>query len=327
MPPSITDHWPRKSGQLIADLLKRSARLNLEAVGFVRDTADVHELPENITLPVLGTIHELHQLTEKHQIDEIVVAITSELTPDVFHQLVDCQGLGVQVSWMADLYEKLGRSIPVQYVEPTWALCALQGQPIFSRLQMASKRLVDLFFVLLALPLLAPLMAVVALLIKLDSKGPIFYQQVRVGRGGKLYTIYKFRTMVPDAERQGEAKWAADNDPRITKIGRILRKARVDELPQLFNILTGEMSLVGPRPERPEFVTILQDNIPYYRTRLLVKPGLTGWAQIHYDYAGSVEEALYKLQYDFYYVRYWSLWLDLYTIFKTVFVVFKLKGK
>jgi exopolysaccharide biosynthesis polyprenyl glycosylphosphotransferase len=311
---------------LIANLLKRSARLNFTAIGFVRDIADTVDLSGHMNLPILGTMQELPSLITKHQIDEVVVAMAEELTPEVFHLLVDCQGQGVRVSWMADLHEKLGRSIPIQYIGPTWALCAMQGQPIFSRLQMAGKRFIDLLFVLLALPMMLPIMLLVMLLVRLDSQGPIFYRQIRVGRGGKLYTIYKFRTMIPNAEAKGKAQWAADNDPRITRVGRILRKARLDELPQLYNILKGEMSLVGPRPERPEFVAQLEQEIPYYRTRLLVKPGLTGWAQIHYNYANSVEDALYKLQYDFYYVRYWSLWLDLYTMFKTVFVVIQMKG-
>jgi lipopolysaccharide/colanic/teichoic acid biosynthesis glycosyltransferase len=132
--------------------------------------------------------------------------------------------------------------------------------------------------------------------------------------------------MVVDAEKDGRAVWATENDPRITRVGRFLRKTRLDELPQLLNILKGDMSLVGPRPERPEFIEELQQAIPFYRVRLLVKPGLTGWAQIHYDYGNSVEDALIKLQYDFYYIRYWSLWLDLYTLFKTVYVVLRFKG-
>jgi lipopolysaccharide/colanic/teichoic acid biosynthesis glycosyltransferase len=138
--------------------------------------------------------------------------------------------------------------------------------------------------------------------------------------------IYKFRTMFKDAEKDGKPRWASKNDPRVTRVGHFLRKARLDELPQLFNVLRGEMSIVGPRPERPEFVEKLEGAIPFYRMRLLVKPGITGWAQINYEYGNSVDDALVKLEYDFYYVRYWSIWLDLYTLFRTVGVVFALKG-
>jgi lipopolysaccharide/colanic/teichoic acid biosynthesis glycosyltransferase len=138
--------------------------------------------------------------------------------------------------------------------------------------------------------------------------------------------IYKFRTMVAHAENDGKARWASKGDPRITRVGQFLRKARLDELPQLFNVFRGEMSIIGPRPERPEFVEQLEEVIPFYRMRHLVKPGLTGWAQINYDYGNTVDDALVKLQYDFYYVRYWSIWLDLYILFRTVGVVLLLKG-
>ncbi|MBV7338384.1 sugar transferase, partial [Chloroflexi bacterium TSY] len=140
------------------------------------------------------------------------------------------------------------------------------------------------------------------------------------------FTMYKFRTMRVDAEEDGEPRWADENDDRITKVGRWLRRTRLDELPQVFNILHGEMSLVGPRPERPEFVAQLVSQLPYYRTRHMVKPGLTGWAQVHYDYGNSIQDALVKLQYDFYYVRYWSILPDIYTIFRTIGVVFQLRG-
>jgi exopolysaccharide biosynthesis polyprenyl glycosylphosphotransferase len=202
----------------------------------------------------------------------------------------------------------------------------MQGQPIFNRLRLISKRILDLVFIFLSLPILGLLLPFLALAVHLDSPGPVFYRQLRSGRAGKPFSIIKFRTMVVDAEKDGRARWATENDPRITRVGRFLRKTRLDELPQLINILKGDMSLVGPRPERPEFIEELQQAIPFYRVRLLVKPGLTGWAQIHYDYGNSVEDALIKLQYDFYYIRYWSLWLDLYTLFKTVYVVLRFKG-
>jgi lipopolysaccharide/colanic/teichoic acid biosynthesis glycosyltransferase len=178
----------------------------------------------------------------------------------------------------------------------------------------------------LAWPLFGLALPLIALAIRLDSPGPIFYRQVRAGRAGKPFTIVKFRTMSVDAEKDGKARWATKDDQRITRVGRFLRKARFDELPQLLNVLRGEMSLVGPRPERPEFIQQLERELPFYRTRMMVKPGITGWAQIHYDYGNSVEDGLIKLQYDFYYVRYWSMWLDLYIVFQTFGVVLRLKG-
>jgi lipopolysaccharide/colanic/teichoic acid biosynthesis glycosyltransferase len=162
--------------------------------------------------------------------------------------------------------------------------------------------------------------------VKLDSAGPVFYRQTRCGRAGKLFQIYKFRTMYVDAERDGKARWATKNDPRITRVGRFLRKTRMDELPQVLNILRGEMSFVGPRPERPEFVEELKKSIPFYHSRLSVKPGLTGWAQVQFEYTSTVEDTLTKLQYDLYYIHRWTLWLDIYILFRTISVVFKLKG-
>jgi exopolysaccharide biosynthesis polyprenyl glycosylphosphotransferase len=233
---------------------------------------------------------------------------------------------GVRISLLPDLYEQIYHKIPIEYVDPSWVLHVIQGRPIFNRLQLAVKRLLDLGLVLASLPILVLVLPVIALAIRLDSIGPIFYHQIRCGRAGRPFSIFKFRTMSINAELDGQPRWATQSDVRITRVGRILRKTRLDELPQLINVLRGEMSLIGPRPERPEFVEMLQQQIPFYRTRLMVKPGLTGWAQIHYDYGNSVEDALIKLQYDFYYLRYWSVWLDLYVAFRTFAVVLKLKG-
>ena len=164
------------------------------------------------------------------------------------------------------------------------------------------------------------------LAIKFTSEGPIFYRQTRVGRGGEHFEILKFRTMFVDSESNGQARWASKDDPRITSVGRLLRKARIDELPQLWNILIGEMSFIGPRPERPQFVEQLKQSVDFFDVRLMVKPGLTGWAQIKYEYGNTVEDAMMKLQYDFYYLRHWSLPLDFYILARTIGVVLKLKG-
>jgi exopolysaccharide biosynthesis polyprenyl glycosylphosphotransferase len=274
----------------------------------------------------LGRVADLPTLVQRLQVHEVVVAMKQSLTDELIEVLIRCQGRGVQVSWMPDLYEKICRSVPVRYIDNSWALSAIQGKPIFNRLQLIAKRCLDLVIIVGALPVLLLMMPVIALAIYLDSPGPIFYQQIRVGRGGELFTIFKFRTMIPDAEKNSTPQWATEKDPRITRVGWLLRKMRLDELPQLLNILRGEMSFVGPRPERPEFVADLEQKIPFYRTRLLVKPGLTGWAQIHYGYGNSVEHAMYKLQFDFYYIHHWSLWKDIYILFRTFAVVFQLKG-
>lgn len=307
----------------IVQALEEAAGLKYQVVGYADDGMTAAPIPN---LPMVGQVKDVNELAKQLGVHEIVVAIEDQLDRDLFHLLVECQSNGVLVSWMPDLYEKLCRKIPIQHVDPSWALQAMQARPVFSRLQQALKRMLDIVLVLCVLPTVVLIMPMVALAIKLDSRGPVFYRQTRCGRAGKPFSIFKFRTMTTDAEKDGKARWASANDNRITKVGRVLRKTRLDELPQIFNILRGEMSIVGPRPERPEFIEELQQEIPYYRTRLMVKPGLTGWAQVHYDYGNSVEDALIKLQYDFYYVRYWSIWLDIYTMFQTFAVVFKFKG-
>lgn len=313
-----------KRGQAMAKLLEQATNLKYQMVGYV-DEAPTAEAVATRDVPILGAAADLPTLVQQHNVHEVVVAIHGDVTKELFQHLSLCQGRGIQVSWMPDLYEKLSYSVPVEHIDPAWALYAVQGQPIFNRLQLIGKRCMDLAIVFLALPSFLFLIPLLALAIRLDSNGPVFYRQVRTGRGGKDFKIWKFRTMVTDAEKHG-AQWAKKGDARITRVGRFLRKTRLDELPQIFNILSGEMSIVGPRPERPEFIAQLQDEIPFYQTRLMVKPGLTGWAQVCYDYGNTVEDALFKLHYDFYYIRYWSLWLDFYIIFKTISVVFKLKG-
>ena len=175
--------------------------------------------------------------------------------------------------------------------------------------------------------ILAVVFPFVAIAIKLDSPGAIFYKQERVGQYGAKFTVYKFRSMVQNAERNGKAQWAVKGDARITKVGNFIRKTRLDELPQVLNVLRGEISMVGPRPERYAFIKELQQQIPFDRTRLAVKPGLTGWAQINYGYGSTIEDALIKLQYDLYYLKHWSPWLDFKILLRTFSVVLKMKGQ
>lgn len=310
--------------QIIADAVEQAPGLQYEILGTVNDLpefTDGGNAPDSV-----GSAAHLAALAQRMDAHEIIVAVERSLDQSLFNILADCQAHGIRVSWMPDLYEKLLRKIPIQHIDPAWALQAMQDKPVFNRFQLGLKRLLDLIIVLAATPTFMFIIPIVALAIKLDSPGPIFYRQTRCGRAGKPFSIYKFRTMTTDAEKDGKPQWAQTNDVRITSVGKFLRKSRIDELPQIFNILKGEMSIVGPRPERPEFVEELEQEIPYYRTRLMVKPGLTGWAQVHYDYGNTVEDAIYKLQYDFYYVRYWSIWLDIYTMFQTFSVVLKLKG-
>ena len=310
---------------VVRDIQKRvwSSYQTYRVVGYVHETAPNDKDEE---MQYLGRSRDLLSVVDTHQIHEIVVTNDGKLKDKLFESLIDCQAKGVRVSWMPEFYERLYQKVPVEHLDRSWALYMIQDRPVFNRLELGLKRLLDLALLLFALPIFLLMLVPVALAIKLESPGPVFYRQVRCGRAGERFMIYKFRTMVANAEKDGRARWASKGDPRITRVGQFLRKSRLDELPQLFNVLRGEMSIVGPRPERPEFVEQLEEEIPFYRMRHLVKPGLTGWAQINYDYGNTVDDALVKLQYDFYYVRYWSIWLDLYILFRTVGVVLLLKG-
>jgi sugar transferase (PEP-CTERM system associated) len=247
----------------------------------------------------------------------IVVAVDDRRGLNI-RELLACRLAGLEVIDGPTFAERALRKIPVDLVKP--------GDLVFSdgfarpAWMLMGRRLVSLMASMVLFTLAAPVLAIVAVLIKLDSKGPVFYSQERVGAGGRTFRMMKFRTMRTDAEAAG-VKWAQKNDPRVTRIGKWLRRFRVDELPQILNVLRGEMGIVGPRPERPEFVAKLRRQIPYYDLRTLVPPGITGWAQIRYPYAASLEEAREKLQYDLWYVKHLSVRLDLSILFHTAKVV------
>jgi exopolysaccharide biosynthesis polyprenyl glycosylphosphotransferase len=309
--------------QAVTKLTRQMPQLCYEVQGYVREYSDSTETTAD-GLPIWSSGEKLMSLTERFAIDTIIVATEYTMNEDLSQYLLECQVNGLQVFWLPDFFDKLCHKIPVDHVDPVWMFNAMR-QPA-SRMKLASKQLLDWTLIILALPVLFLLFPLLAILVKLSSDGPIFYRQTRCGYAGKLFTILKFRTMYQDAEKDGKPRWATDSDPRITPIGRILRKSHLDELPQLINILRGEMSLTGPRPERPEFVQELEKQIPFYRTRFLVKPGLTGWAQVKYDYGSSVEDARIKLEYDCHYVCHYSVAFDIYIMFHTISVALQGKG-
>jgi sugar transferase (PEP-CTERM system associated) len=239
-------------------------------------------------------------------------------------ELLECKVSGIRVSDMSTHFEKTLGQIRIDHVRASWLIFG-DGfhQGIY---RTAAKRLFDLVCALLLLVLSAPLLLATAVAIALEGKGPVFYRQERVGEDGRTFRVLKFRSMRVDAEEDGRPQWAAANDDRITRIGGIIRRFRIDEFPQLFNVLNGEMSLVGPRPERPFFVEQLTREIPYYSVRHSVKPGVTGWAQVRYKYGATVEDSLEKLQYDLYYVKNNSLFLDIVILFETIGVVLSGEG-
>jgi sugar transferase (PEP-CTERM system associated) len=267
----------------------------------------------------------LLSVVEKHAIDQIVVAVRDRRGGGFpMQQLLECRMKGVKVIELPSFFEREHRQVLLESLNPSWMVLG-DGfrQGVFGN---AVKRLFDLTVSGALLLLSLPVMLVTALCIYLESSGPVLYRQERVGRGGRVFTLYKFRSMRLDAESGGTPHWAKANDDRITRVGRFIRKYRIDELPQIVNVFQGEMTFVGPRPERPFFVDQLVKQVPFYALRLTVKPGITGWAQVRYPYGASVDDAIEKLQYDLYYVKNHGLFLDLTILISTVEVVLWGKG-
>jgi sugar transferase (PEP-CTERM system associated) len=274
---------------------------------------------------ILSPNTSLTDIVMQQQVDEIVVALAERRGGSMpLRELLDCKLQGVRVVDMATHFEKTLGQIRLDSVSAGWLIFG-DG---FSQglLRTIVKRLFDLVCASILIVLASPIILVTGILILLDSGGPILYLQERVGLNGRLFNVVKFRSMRTDAEQDGQPRWAAAKDDRVTAIGRVIRKLRIDELPQLFSVLNGDMSLVGPRPERPYFVDKLTHEIPYFAVRQSVKPGVTGWAQVRYHYGASVEDSAEKLQYDLYYVKNHTLFLDLVILFETVSVVLTAKG-
>jgi exopolysaccharide biosynthesis polyprenyl glycosylphosphotransferase len=250
----------------------------------------------------------------------VVTCIGGKISEESMKQLMECLGMGVRVSDFSNFVERNVFQVPVENIRGEWFLQAdLElAHPVY----LLAKRAVDILVSLAGLVLSAPCIGLAAIAIRLESNGPVFYSQTRVGLHNQSFTIWKLRSMRQNAESDGP-RWAAAADARITRVGKILRLTRLDEVPQFWNILRGEMSLVGPRPERPEFIEKLTMEIPYYQQRHLVKPGLTGWAQINHPYGASTDDALCKLRYDLYYLKYASIGLDIQIALRTIGVAMK----
>ncbi|MDT8997963.1 TIGR03013 family PEP-CTERM/XrtA system glycosyltransferase [Paucibacter sp. APW11] len=283
---------------------------------------------EHPEVPRAELIEPSVSLTEtalKLGVDEIVVALSERRGGSMpLRQLLDCKLYGVRVVDIATYFEKTLAQIKISHVNAGWLIFGdgfNQGV-----VRTAVKRVFDVLFSSLILVATAPIMLLTAIAVVLESRGPVFYTQERVGLNGMVFKVIKFRSMRTDAEKDGKPVWATKNDDRVTRVGRFIRKVRIDELPQLMNVLRGEMSLVGPRPERQFFVDDLISKIPYYAVRHSVKPGVTGWAQVRYEYGSTIEDSVEKLQYDLYYVKNHTLFLDLLILLETVAVVLTGKG-
>ncbi len=290
-------------------------------VGFVDEGEDHNYVRQH---DILGNANDLDRLVAERRIDRIVVGLSDRRGRLPIEALLRAKLSGVRVEDATTTYERLTGKILVDDLKPSWLVFSDGFRA--SRWTRSVKRMLDLALSMILAFLTAPLMLLTALAIKLDSKGPILYSQERVGESGRVFTVYKFRSMRTDAERGGQPVWARDKDDRITRVGRFIRKTRLDELPQLWNVMRGTMSFVGPRPERPFFVEQLAREIPFYMQRHAVKPGLTGWAQVKYEYGSSIEDAMEKLRYDLYYIKHLSVIFDLTIVLDTVKVVLFGKG-
>jgi sugar transferase (PEP-CTERM system associated) len=280
------------------------------------------KVQENVVSPkqIVARNGTLEDTVKALGIDEIIVAVREQrggVLP--LRSLLECRLSGVQVTDLARFFERVHGLIPTDSLKVSWLIYGHGFRQTW--LRSTTKRASDIVFALVLLILALPVMLLTALLIALEDGGSVLYRQERVGLRGKTFNVLKFRTMHKDAEKDGKASWAVVGDKRVTALGRLLRRSRIDELPQLINVLRGEMSLVGPRPERPVFVSMLTEQIPFYGVRHSVKPGLTGWAQVRYSYGATVEQSMKKLEYDLYYVKNHTIFLDLLILLETIRVV------
>jgi sugar transferase (PEP-CTERM system associated) len=297
--------------------------LGVEIVGFI--DADPSRVGLSLINPgIIGTIEDIPSIVRARAVDRVVVSLSDARGKLPMEKLLDMKLDGVSFDHLASVYEQYTGKIAVDNLRPSWLIFSEGFKK--SRVQVAVKRAIDILGAGIGLVAAFPVMLVVAAAVKLSSPGPVLYHQSRVGLRGRLFTVHKFRSMRQDAESQTGPVWASADDNRVTRVGRLLRRSRLDELPQLWNVLRGDMSIVGPRPERPEFVRSLTEDIPFYGQRHIVRPGLTGWAQVCYTYGASVEDALEKLQYDLFYIKNMSVGLDLFVIAKTVKTVLVGRG-
>lgn len=284
------------------------------------------EVPEgSFSFSVLGRWEECDHWLNRNWAG-VIIGEDTQLPNSVLKSLMKSRLAGLKVFDLAEFYERIWCKVPIFYLQDGWFTKVHGFELLHNPIGLRMKQIFDIVLSIFLLILTAPVMLITTLAVYLTSRGPVIYTQVRVGEGGRKFVMYKFRSMIIDAEKNG-AQWATTNDNRITLIGKIIRLMRIDELPQLINVLKGDMSFIGPRPERPEIIKDLKGEVPYYDLRHLVKPGITGWAQVLYKYGSSVEDAREKLQYDLFYIKNYSLLLDFAIILKTIRTVLSIKGR
>jgi sugar transferase (PEP-CTERM system associated) len=309
------------TARMVARQIQAQHDFGYRVVGFINDQEHGHGM---LNPAMLGAAEDIPRIVQDYDVDRIVVGLADRRGHLPISELLQAKLSGIQVEDATTTYERLTGKILIDDLKPSWLI--FSDGFVISRWTRMLKRGFDLLLASVGFILAAPLTLLTALAVYLDSDGPVLYSQERVGELGKTFLVYKFRSMRVDAEQGGRPIWAKDGDDRVTRVGRIIRKTRLDELPQLWNVLRGDMSFVGPRPERPFFVEQLAREIPFYQQRHAVKPGLTGWAQVKYQYGSSIEDAMEKLRYDLYYIKHLSIALDLSIVFDTVKVIVFGKG-
>ena len=279
------------------------------------------------SFPILAGNDRLQEIIASEGITEIVISISGKMQGSTFQSILDAQESGVEVVPMPSMYEELLGRVPIHHLESDWLIRSFVDEARVGGFYEAGKRLLDIIGGLVGLVICVIFTPLVAILILLESGWPVIYRQVRSGKGGRPFTMYKFRTMRKDAEKDGKVQLTREKDIRITRIGNFLRRTHLDELPQFLNVVRGDISLVGPRSERPEWIEEFQKQIPFYRARLLVKPGITGWAQVNYSYYATVEEMAIKLEYDLYYIKHRNMLTDLLILLRTFTQVIAFRGR
>jgi exopolysaccharide biosynthesis polyprenyl glycosylphosphotransferase len=314
------------NGRTFAEIYKSITPPPFILVAYIDD--DPEKLGKDVEgFRILGGSNKLLRLIDDMNITDVIVSITGELQGETFQTLLDVQERGIEIIRMPTLYEELMGRVPIHHLESDWIIRSFVDEARSGTFFELGKRILDIIGSIVGLLILLVLLPFVAFAIVVDSGWPILYSQERLGRGGREFNIFKFRTMRQDAEKEGRPQMAGENDPRVTRVGNFLRVTRLDEIPQFWNVLRGEMSIVGPRAERAQWVSTFQEEIPFYRARLLVKPGITGWAQINYGYASTVEDTAVKLEYDLFYIKHRSIGMDIVIILRTISTVLGRRGR
>jgi exopolysaccharide biosynthesis polyprenyl glycosylphosphotransferase len=314
------------NGRTLAEIYKTINPAPFNLVGYIDDDPD--KIGKDVGgFRILAGSDKLLRLIDEMNITDVIVAITGEMQGETFQTLLDVREGGTDIVRMPTLYEELLGRVPIHHLESDWVIRSFVDEARSSSFFEFGQRLLDIVGSIVGLAILLVLLPFLAIAIIIDSGLPIFYWQERLGKGAREFQIIKFRTMCKDAEKEGQPQMAGEHDPRVTRVGNFMRATRLDELPQFWNVLRGEMSIVGPRAERAQWVATFQKELPFYRARLLVKPGITGWAQINYGYASTVEDTSVKLEYDLYYIKHRSIAMNIVIILRTITTVLSRRGR